>query len=90
MPIWTTTKPSSIISAHQVAKSRMTTVILNANGLMPNSQYTFWCNGVDMTWACRNPGTKMGTGLYSDMSGSMIVYFSAEITEDYATTNVKN
>jgi hypothetical protein len=83
MPIWNTTGAASRTQLGTVPKTRVTTVTLNARGLMPLSTYTFWCNGVDMTWACRTPGTRQGGGLISDASGAMTVYFSAEITEDY-------
>jgi hypothetical protein len=48
-------------------------------GLKPNSQYKFWFNGVDMTWACRQPGTRMGAGLTSDSTGTLQVMFHSEM-----------
>lgn len=87
MPIWTTGSVSSKHQLGSVAKTRVTTITLSANGLMPSSAYTFWCNGINMTWACRTPGTRMGAGLISDQYGSMTVLFSAEITPDFSPTS---
>lgn len=82
MPIRTTTPDSASISLTSVPKTRMTTVALKATGLKTGSRYTFWCNGVDMTWACRTPGTRIGSPLITDESGSMTVLFSAEMYPD--------
>ena len=82
MPIWTTSSNSSNTSLGFVIKTRTATVTYNANGLKPNSQYKFWCNGTEMTWACRTPGTRLGAGLVSDQYGSMTVLFHAEMIPD--------
>jgi hypothetical protein len=86
MPIWNTSSAASVTQLGNVPKSRVTTITLRARGLMPLSTYTFWCNGVDMTWACRTPGTRQGSGLISDAGGIMTVLFSAEITDEYTGT----
>jgi hypothetical protein len=87
MPIWTAGQSASTRQLGHVPKTRVTTITLTCNGLMPKSAYTFWCNGVDMSWACRTPGTRMGAGLVSDEFGSITIFFSAEITPDYAPTS---
>lgn len=84
MPIRTTTADAANTNLYSSPKARMTTVTLNAVGLLPNSVYTFWVNGMDMSWACRTPGTKQGASLTTDETGSMTVYFSTEIYPDYS------
>lgn len=84
MAIWTPLIGAANTALNTVPKTRVTTIKLHANGLMPNSSYTFWCNGADMTWACRVTGARQGAGLISDQYGSMIVLFSAELVEDYS------
>jgi hypothetical protein len=85
MTIWTTDKSASTTQAGNVPKTRVTTVTFVGRGLMPNSRYTFWVNGVDMTWACRTTGTKLGGGLLSDGTGTLTVLYSCEIVPDYTT-----
>lgn len=85
MGIWTTGKSASTTQAGNVPRSRVTTVTFTGRGLMPKSRYTFWVNGVDMTWACRTAGTKMGTALISDATGTLVVLYSAEIVPDYTS-----
>lgn len=79
--------PSSVTTPLSfVHKIRATTMTVSASGLKPNSKYTLWCNGTDMSWACRTPGTRQGTGLMSDSTGSITVYFSMEITPEVGSS----
>lgn len=87
MPIRVTSSDAASTSLGRVSKSRSTTMTVNASGLKPNSPYTLWCNGVDMTWACRTAGTKMGSGLTSDASGSISVLFSVEVVPGTTTSS---
>jgi hypothetical protein len=82
MPIWTPQHIATQAPMQVSTPSRVTTITLHANGLLPKSSYTFWCNGIDMTWACRTPGSKMGSGLITDQSGTMTIYFSVEMPRD--------
>jgi hypothetical protein len=87
MGIWTTKAGSSRTPSSNVPKTRVTTVKFSVNGLLPNSSYTFWCNGADMTWACRTSGTRQGSGLVTDASGSILVLFSCEIAPDFSSSS---
>ncbi len=86
MTIWTPKPSASTTGQVVVQKTRTTTITLPAKGLKPNSQFTFWCNGVDMTWACRTSGTKQGTGLFSDDAGNLTVLFSVELGQSSGST----
>lgn len=83
MPIWTSPRNASTKQSAHVSKTRVTTITLSTNGLMPNSTYTLWCNGIDMSWACRTPGSRQGQPLTSDQYGSITILYSAELTPDY-------
>lgn len=84
MTIRTTTSDALTTNLFTVPKARMSTVTMKASGLLPNSVYTFWVNGVNMSWACRTPGTRMGTPLTSDSAGSMTVLFASEVQADFS------
>src|SRR6185369_7244834 len=89
MTIWTPGSSASNTVLVQIQKTRVTTITLPASGLKPNSSYTFWVNGVDMTWACRTPGSKMGNGLISDANGQMTVLFACEMSRASGNSGTK-
>lgn len=77
----------------------MTTIGLNINGLMPNSKYTLHVNDVDMSWAAKIPGARMGDPLISDANGAIQVLYMAEmnphppaaqVTDKYHTIVLKD
>jgi hypothetical protein len=79
MTIWTTSVEASTTSSLPVRKTRAVSMTYEAVSLLPKSNYTFWVNGIDMTWACRQEGRRMGAGLTSDAAGYLKIIFMAEI-----------
>lgn len=92
MTIWTTSSEAanSTPSGISIRRTRATTIVLSANGLKPTSKYTLWCNGVDMSWACKTHGTRMGDPLISDEKGNLTVQFMCEVDPATSTTTIAN
>ena len=72
---------SSIVSIG-VPKVRAFTLNFNVRSLLPISNYTFWCNGVDMSWSCQQFGKRLGDQLTSDDSGQLIFKFIGEMNNE--------
>jgi hypothetical protein len=88
MTFWTTTADAASTSTLPIRKTRMANLVYEANSLLPNSKFTFWMNGIDMTWACRQEGKRMGAGITSDAGGYVKLYFMAEINTPKGDTAV--
>ena len=67
------TKDTALLSIPNLgfSKKRCAMLLYAAKSLPPNTNFTLWINNVDMTWACQQPGGRMGDGLQSDSSGKI-------------------
>jgi hypothetical protein len=86
MTIWSTTSDAANNSSIPVLKTRTATITLPVSGLKPRSGYTVWVDGVDVTWACRTPGSRMGSGITTDDYGSATILYMTEIKEGETTS----
>jgi len=82
MTIWLT-DVSSTLSADSVSigiqKTKAFLMPFSINGLLPNSEYFFFVDDTDMTWATAQSGKNMGDGLLSDENGKLQFNFYAEL-----------
>lgn len=83
MILWITgaISANNITSIAGISNKRALAVPFEVNGLNPNAFYTFWVNNTNMTWACRQYGTKLGDGLRSDNGGYLSFEFHTEILQ---------
>lgn len=95
MTIITTTKidgESTAVSAN-LRKVRTFSVPFDIKSLKPTTKFTFWCNGVDMSWSCQQYGKRLGDDLISDITGRLKFTFLGEMNNEvviYSDTTSKN
>lgn len=89
MTLWITGQKSAntLTSTVNINKTRAVAVPFNVPGLLPSSVFTFWCNNTDMTWAVRQSGKKLGTGLASDDKGNLSFTFYGEMNNNINSTD---
>jgi hypothetical protein len=79
MTIWTTTSEAANSSTLSVRKTRAASIPISIPGLKPGGVYTIKVNDTDMTWAARQPGTRMGSGLQADSGGWLEATLMVEV-----------
>lgn len=60
------------------SNKRCIPMVYSAKSLPPNTNFTLWINNVDMTWACKQEGKRMGAGVSSDSSGKIAFQIFSE------------
>ena len=89
MTLWITGQSSTntLTATVGVRKTRAVKIPFTVSGMLPNSIFTFWANGTDMTWATRQSGQKMGDTIMSDAAGNVTFDFYAEMNNEISASN---
>lgn len=89
MTLWITGQVSANTLTPTIATLRNVRAVnlpFKVPGLMPNSYFTFWANNIDMTWATRQLGQKIGQRILSDAKGVVYFEFHGEMFSNEAGT----
>lgn len=62
------------------SRRRTFSMPVNVNGLNPGTQFRLFVNNVDMTWATKQFGKRMGDNLIVGNDGSLNLQFMGELT----------
>lgn len=81
MAFWLTHPINAYGNLPNIGQVPMNSVAMpfSVSSMVPNSVYTFWCNDINMTWATRQYGKKIGDTLLSDASGKLSFEFLGEM-----------
>ena len=88
--LWATSNNALRDIGQVTLKTRTFNIPFSVVSLLPNSKYTFYCNNVDMSWAVKQNGKKLGYVLISDSKGNLsftFLYENKYNTGYYLNTN---
>ena len=77
--VWATSNSALSFSGQPTTRSKTFAVPVKAVSLLPNTQYNFTVNGINMNWACQPFGGTLGAKLVSSSNGTLHFKFLYDI-----------
>lgn len=75
MSVWTTSESVFEDTVSDTIRSKSYSVPVDCSGLKPSTKFSFYLDGIDLSWAAKPWGGRLGSDLVSDADGKLYFEF---------------